>query len=201
MESLSLTDIGTRVISCTLCELHKGRTKAVPGKGSIRAQVMMIGEAPGEAEDKAGEPFVGRAGKLLDKVIALIGLSREEVYITNLVKCRPSNNRAPTETEIASCSQYLLAEISLVKPRVVVTLGKYPTAYLLSQTGIKFKKLSEVRGKLREIQVGQVKFNIYPMFHPAAALYNPRLRSALEREARELGHIVRNLSTYGTPPK
>lgn len=165
------------VHECTRCTLSRKRTNAVPGEGSLDADVMFVGEAPGYYEDRDGRPFVGRAGQLLDEMLALIGLRREEVYIANLLKCRPPNNRDPLPGEIEACRPYLDRQIEMIAPRVVVMLGRF--AFLRFFPG---ETIGKARGKPR-------KWNdmiAYPVYHPAAALRNSALRTTLEDDFRTL---------------
>ena len=166
-----------QVKSCTLCTLSEKRTQAVPGEGSRTADIMFIGEGPGFYEDRDGRPFIGPAGHLLDGLLASIDLKRENVYITNMIKCRAPNNRDPLPVEIQSCGPYLDKQIELIAPRIIVTLGRYSFGkFFPSQT------ISKARGRPQ-------KWNdlvIYPMYHPAAALHNPGLRPVLEQDFQKL---------------
>jgi len=174
-----------QVKSCTLCTLSEKRTQAVPGEGSRTADIMFIGEGPGFYEDRDGRPFIGPAGHLLDGLLASIDLKRENVYITNMIKCRAPNNRDPLPVEIQSCGPYLDKQIELIAPRIIVTLGRYSFGkFFPSQT------ISKARGRPQ-------KWNdlvIYPMYHPAAALHNPGLRPVLEQDFQKL------LSLLEEPP-
>ncbi|BBD73778.1 hypothetical protein HS1genome_2167 [Sulfodiicoccus acidiphilus] len=148
---------------------------------------MFVGEAPGANEDAEGRPFVGAAGKFLTKLIEdVLGLSRTEVYITNLVKCRPPKNREPTPEEEAACWSYLEREISLVKPTILVTLGRHSSAYVLSRGQINFKSIESVRGRTFKVKLGEETATVFPTYHPAAALYNPSLKEELESDFRKL---------------
>ena len=150
---------------CKKCGLHKKRTNLVFGTGDMHAQLMFIGEAPGEDEDLKGEPFVGRAGQLLTKMIEAIGLKRQDVYIANILKCRPPNNRNPLPEEIAACSHFLSEQIKAIKPKVVCTLGKFSSQFLLQSQ----LPISALRGKFYEID----GVKVMPTFHPAYLLRNP----------------------------
>ncbi|MEJ2776834.1 type-4 uracil-DNA glycosylase [Sulfolobaceae archaeon RB850M] len=185
---MDLEEIAKLVRSCTKCNLWKSRTNAVPGEGPSNAKIMFIGEAPGENEDLEGRPFVGAAGKLLTKLIEeILGLKRNEVFITNVVKCRPPNNRDPTEEEILACSPYLDSQIEVIKPKIIVTLGKHSTSYIFSKASITFTSISKVRGKWYVWKKGEeVEIKVFPTYHPAAALYNPSLRKVLEEDFRKI---------------
>ena len=177
-------EIVQRIAVCTLCALSERRTRTVPGDGSATADIMFIGEAPGYNEDQQGLPFVGAAGNVLTNLLAGIGLRRSDVYITNMVKCRPDNNRDPLSGEIEACSTYLDAQIELIDPKVIVTLGRYSFDKFFPGSSI-----SRERGKPR-LWRGRM---IYPMYHPAATLHNPRLRPALENDFRNLLPLVQEV--------
>ena len=166
-----------RVNACTRCTLSQKRTNAVPGEGSRSADVVFVGEGPGFHEDQQGRPFVGPAGRLLDELLASVGLDRKDVYITNMVKCRPPNNRDPLPGEIEACKPFLDEQIEMIAPKVVVALGRYSFSRFFPD-----EPIGKARGKPRPWN-GLV---IYPMYHPAAALRNGSLRSALERDFHNL---------------
>ncbi|MCD6372539.1 MAG: uracil-DNA glycosylase [Thermococcus sp.] len=179
-----------KIRTCRKCPLGSLRTNAVPGSGSYDAQVMFIGEAPGYWEDQKGLPFVGRAGKLLDELLSEIGLSREEVYITNIVKCRPPENRDPTEEEIKACAPYLDRQIDIIRPRVIVPLGRHSMGYILEKFGFKAEPISKIHGKTFEAHTLFGKIIIMPMYHPAAALYRPPLKEELRADFRRLKGLL-----------
>ena len=174
-------EIVRQIAGCTLCALSERRNHTVPGDGSVNSDIMFIGEAPGYNEDQQGLPFVGAAGNVLTELLAGIGLRRADVYITNMVKCRPPNNRDPMSGEIEACSTYLDAQIALIDPKVIVTLGRYSFAKFFPG-----RTISRERGKPRMWR-GRM---VYPMYHPAATLHNPRLRPALEDDFRNLPQLV-----------
>lgn len=176
-----LKEISDTVISCTKCSLCKTRTNAVPGKGNQNAKVMFIGEAPGRTEDMRGEPFVGAAGKKLRAIIEKNGIPQESVYITNVVKCRPPNNRIPTETERTSCREHLEREIAAIRPKIICILGNTASNSILGQ-----KEITKNHG--RTIKKGG---NVYFVtFHPAAVIYNQKLGLLLEQDIEKLGKIL-----------
>ncbi len=179
MEAEAILDtIAGEVRVCQLCRLSQSRTQAVPGEGPAEAKIMFIGEGPGFHEDKHGRPFVGAAGKFLEELLASIGLRREDVYITNLVKCRPPGNRDPREDEMAPCtSTYLDRQIEAINPKVIVTLGRFSMARYFPDA-----RISSVHGRARPVN-GRL---VVPMYHPAAALHQPALRSAIEADFRLL---------------
>ena len=170
--------------SCVKCALSRGRTRSVPGSGATDADIMFIGEGPGYYEDQQGVPFVGAAGNLLNEMLASIRLSRRDVYITNMIKCRPPNNRDPFPAEISACSGYLDRQIEMIKPKVIVALGRFSFAKFFPT-----ETISRARGKPR-LWNGLV---VYPMYHPAAALHNPNLRPALERDFARLPGLIRSV--------
>ncbi len=161
---------------CTRCRLAQGRTQVVYGVGNPAADLMFVGEAPGFHEDQQGYPFVGQAGKLLDKLLAGIGLSRGDVYIANVIKCRPPGNRDPQPDEIEACEGHLFRQIELIQPVLIATLGNFATKLLSGkQHGI-----TRVHGTPQEATVGGRRVTLYPIYHPAAALYTPAMLKTLE---------------------
>jgi uracil-DNA glycosylase family 4 len=167
---------------CQKCALAAGRTQVVFGVGDPNADLMFVGEGPGFHEDKQGEPFVGAAGKLLGELLVGMGLSRSDVYIANVVKCRPPENRDPAPDEIAACSPHLLQQIDIIRPRVVCTLGRFATK-LLAETEL---SITAIHGKAKELVLGGVPLLLFPVFHPAAALYTPSNRKVLEEDFAKL---------------
>ena len=160
----SFHSVEERVLKCQKCMLSQGRTNAVPGEGSLEAELMFVGEAPGRDEDLQGRPFVGRAGQLLTKIIGAMKFNREDVYITNVVKCRPPNNRNPNKEEIEACKDYLLEQIEMIKPRAIVALGKVATDFFVhSSLG-----MTALRGNFHEFNDIQVM----PTFHPSYLIRN-----------------------------
>jgi len=182
-----------RIRNCQKCPLAQFRTNAVPGAGSYDAKVMFVGEAPGYWEDQKGLPFVGRAGKVLDELFAGIGLSRDEVYITNIVKCRPPENRDPTEEEIRACAPYLDRQIDIIRPKVIVPLGRHSMRYILEKFGFKPEPISKIHGKTFEARTLFGKITIMPTYHPAAALYRPPIREELEKDFAKLAKILKEI--------
>ncbi len=180
--------IADEVRVCVKCPLSKNRRNAVPGDGNIKASVLFVGEAPGYWEDIKGLPFVGAAGKVLDRLLEGIGLPRKSVFITNVVKCRPPENRNPQKLEIATCtSLYLNNQISLIQPEIIATLGRHSTAYILSQTGFeKVESITKFRGKIYDVSFLGLSVSVVPMYHPASVLHNPRYRDDLEGDFRLL---------------
>ena len=167
---------------CRRCRLWKYAKNPVPGEGNLSASLMLIGEAPGFREDAMGRPFVGAAGKILDELLYTINLERDDVYIGNVVKHRPPMNRDSAKDEIGACGPYLDRQIQIIIPKVIVTLGRHSTRYILSKVGTDFKGITEVRGRTYTIDLFGRQVKLIPTFHPAAALYNPRYKSAIEED-------------------
>ncbi|MCH8988319.1 MAG: uracil-DNA glycosylase [Chloroflexi bacterium] len=177
----TLDQVADLVRNCTDCPLSGGRTNAVPGEGNPQAEVMFIGEGPGFQEDRQGRPFVGPAGKLLDGLLASIGTNREDVFIANVVKCRPPDNRDPAPAEMAACAKYLDRQIELVNPKLIVTLGRFAFGRYFPGEGI-----TKARGKLRE-KDGR---KIFPVLHPAAVLRREELRPTMIDDFKAISEIL-----------
>jgi uracil-DNA glycosylase len=176
-----LQQLDATIRQCPLCDLSTTRTKAVPGDGPSNAELMFIGEGPGFNEDRQGRPFVGAAGQFLDQMLAGIGLERRQVFVTNVVKCRPPNNRDPLPAEIAACAPYLVKQIGLINPLVIVTLGRHSMARFFPG-----EKISAIHGTARAVD-GRT---VVALYHPAAALHQQSLRTTLEEDFRKLPHYI-----------
>jgi len=188
-------EINSEVVACMKCGLCKNRENGVPGDGDICTGIMFIGEAPGRQEDLSGRPFVGAAGKNLDGLLHSVGLSREKVYITNIVKCRPPGNRDPSKEEIATCTGlYLKRQIQTIRPKFLVMLGRHSAIYILSQAGIKVQGITAIHGRVYNIHPFNVPVMAIPMFHPAAMLYNPKYKTFLERDFDVLKSEIKKLT-------
>jgi uracil-DNA glycosylase len=172
-----LTQVSAEASVCTKCDLQFSRKLAVPGEGPSDAEIMFIGEGPGFHENEQGRPFVGAAGQFLEELLASIGLKREQVFITNVVKCRPPGNRDPQIEELEACSGYLDRQIQAINPKVIVTLGRFSMARFLPNA-----RISQVHGQAMRVR-GRT---IVPMYHPAAALHQPSLRSLIEKDFSQL---------------
>ena len=184
------------VADCTRCPLAGGRTQVVFGSGDPAADLMFVGEAPGFHEDKQGVPFVGAAGKLLDELLAAIGLARSDVYVANVLKCRPPGNRDPLPEEIEACEGHLWKQVELIQPRVVATLGNFSTKLLSGRpTGI-----TRVHGQEQETTLGGRRVLLYPIFHPAAALYTPRMLHVLKADFARIPELLGREVTPSAPP-
>jgi DNA polymerase len=183
---LNLIAYGDVVAGCQRCVLAQTRTQVVFGSGSPTAELMFVGEAPGFHEDKQGIPFVGAAGKLLQKLLEGIGMTRDDVYVANVLKCRPPGNRDPQPEEIEACEGHLFRQIELIRPTLVATLGNFATKLLSGKpTGI-----TQVHGREQEVVLGGNPVTLYPIFHPAAALYTPRMLQVLEEDFRRIPNLL-----------
>ncbi|MEM3542660.1 MAG: type-4 uracil-DNA glycosylase [Candidatus Methanomethylicia archaeon] len=191
MEKLRL-----EVKNCRKCDLWRHRRNPVLGDGNINASIVFIGEAPGYWEDVKGLPFVGAAGKLLDEILGKAGIKRSEVYITNIVKCRPPENRDPNEREIEACHTYLDRQLNLIKPEIIVTLGRHSTSYIFSKAGIKFTSISEVQGKIYRAKFLGMNVYVIASYHPAAALYNIKLRGEIEKAIKLINEVKSELEKH-----
>ena len=181
-----LKTVYDEAMGCVRCPLHETRTTVVFGAGNANAELMFIGEAPGANEDKQGLPFVGQAGKLLDKLLGEIGMERREVFVLNVLKCRPPGNRDPHPAEIESCQDYLWRQVELIEPTVICTLGNFSTKLLRRDpTGI-----SRLHGVPEVRVVGARAVRLYPLLHPAAALYTPRMLETLRSDFHRLPEVL-----------
>jgi len=187
----ALSELYREVANCRDCELAEHRTRVVPGEGPEDAELLFIGEAPGWHEDQQGRPFVGAAGAFLDQLLTSIGLSRKQVYIANVVKCRPPGNRDPLPAEIQSCGQWLERQIEIIHPRMIVTLGRYSLArYFPGQS------ISKIHGKARK--KGDIVY--YPMYHPAAALHQGSLRHIIEADMLRIPEVLAQAGKISEAP-
>ena len=189
MEELSL-----KIKSCNKCPLYENRKNAVPGEGEWKNRIMLIGEAPGFNEDEQARPFVGRAGRLLEKFLSYINMKREDVFITNVVKCRPPNNRQPEEEEIKICtSLYLDKQIDLIKPKLIICLGNISASYIFRKFGIRFESMNRQHGRVFSISNLSLQTKIIATYHPAAILRNQNLMSIAKADWEIIGEFIRSL--------
>lgn len=177
----TLAQIATEVSACTNCELHKTRKKSVPGVGPANAEIMLIGEGPGFNENEQGLPFVGQAGKFLSELLGQAGLQREDVWIGNVVKCRPPNNRDPLPDELAACDKFLERQIVAINPKIIITLGRFSMGKFMPGA-----RISAIHGQMRK--VGE-RF-VIAMFHPAAALHQPQLKTTILADFAKLPQLL-----------
>lgn len=187
----ALAMVAKAVAGCRDCGLCRGRTNTVPGEGSAEAQIMFIGEGPGFYEDQQGRPFVGASGKFLDSLLASIGLDRRTVFVANVVKCRPPDNRDPQPDEIAACGKHLDEQISVIQPKVIVTLGRHSM-----QRYFPGEAIGKVHGQPR--RKGEII--VVPMYHPAAALHQGSLRNVIEADFRKLPDLLSRILSNGAAP-
>jgi len=187
----ALTELYEEIANCRDCELAKHRAKVVPGEGPEDAELLFIGEAPGWYEDQQGRPFVGPAGAFLNQLLSSIGLSREQVYIANVIKCRPPGNRDPLSTEIQACCKWLDRQIEIIQPRIIITLGRYSLARYFPNESI-----SKIHGKARK----EGKVVCYPMYHPAAALHQGSLRQIIEADMLRIPEILQQAESMAEAP-
>lgn len=193
--SQELAALAARVAGCTACRLAEGRTQVVFGVGDPDANLMFVGEAPGFHEDKQGYPFVGQAGKLLDNLLAGIGLARKDVYVANVLKCRPPGNRDPMADEIEACEAHLFRQIALVEPRAIATLGNFATKLLSGKP----HGITRVHGQPQPVTLGGRDTLLYPLYHPAAALYTPAMLRTLEEDFARLPALIAGVAGPAAP--
>ena len=173
-------------MTCDKCDLHKTRKNIVRGYGNKYSSIMFIGEAPGYHEDIQGKPFVGPAGKVFDSLLSIINLDRDDIYLTNVVKCRPPNNRDPTDNEISICSKFLDIELGMVKPKIIVPMGRFATEYVLTKHNINFSSM----GKSHGLPILIENTVVIPIFHPAAIIYNKYLKQTAEKDMKRIGELI-----------
>ena len=171
-----------KIAECQRCRLHKTRTHTVPGEGSVDADIMFIGEAPGKNEDLKGKPFVGRAGNVFDKLLDSISLTRDQIYLCNILKCRPPENRAPLSDEIQACIGSLDIQIKTVNPKVIATMGKFATTYIFEKFSFPLQNISSVHGQIFDVETPFGLKKIIPLYHPAVATYDPNKLDVLIKD-------------------
>jgi len=187
---IATEDLERRVRTCTLCKLHLHRKNAVPGEGSLSARVMLVGEAPGQTEDLRGVPFCGMAGKFLNELLGIAGLRREEVYITNAVKCRPPQNRMPLDDEVETCAtNYLEKQVKIIRPELIVALGRTAAKALLG----KEITMAVDHGKELKARFYGMRVRVFITYHPAAALYGGKNRIKLQEDFAKLSEILKTI--------
>ena len=188
----ALRELAEQIASCPKCDLAKTRTNAVPGEGNPNADIVFIGEGPGSYEDQQARPFVGAAGKFLDELLASIGLARKDVYICNVIKCRPPNNRDPQPTEISACTPWLDQQLDVLQPRLIVTLGRFSMSrYFPGQS------IGRIHGQARKID-GVLTM---PMYHPAAALHQASLRTTIQQDFQKLPALLEQALQESAEPR
>lgn len=187
---VKLKKIEKKVKNCKKCNLSKTRINIVYGKGSVNAKIMFIGEAPGRNEDKQGLPFIGHAGTFLDELLESINLKRNEVYITNILKCRPPKNRNPSKKEINACRDFLDKQIDIVKPKIICPLGNSASSYILKKYFLNPKKISEIHGKTFKIKSSFDDLIILPLYHPAYSIYNIKSKKILINDFKKIKNLL-----------
>lgn len=184
-----MDELKREIETCKRCGLHELRTNAVSGEGSIDADIMFVGEAPGYHEDKKGRPFVGSAGKNLNELLKKAELKRDHVFICNVLKCRPPNNRDPTEKEIELCTPFLKKQVRMIEPKLIVSLGRFAARVLLNRP----VSVGRAHGTIKDCSYGSWECKIFISYHPAAALYGNEVRRKLEEDFKKLGEIAKKL--------
>ncbi len=192
---MSIEEIAKMIRSCKKCELWKFKKNYVPGDGNPKARIVFVGEAPGREEDLQGKPFVGRAGRYLNDVFKKVGIDRCKVYITNVLKCRPPMNRDPKPEEISSCKPYLLEQLEVIKPDVIVCLGRFSAEVILKEFGFNFRGIGRDRGRVFEVERWGKAVKIVPTYHPAAVLRNKSLESAFEEDLSKIVILTKRPKT------
>jgi DNA polymerase len=189
-----MEEINKRILNCKQCRLWETRSHPVAGEGDIKADLMFIGEAPGYNEDKQGRPFVGRAGKILDEVLATVDLNRESVFIANILKCRPPNNRNPKQDEIVTCTHFLDDQIAIIEPKILVPMGNFACQYIFERYSLPKCSISQVHGKVFKKNTLLGMITIIPLYHPAVATYNPTKIDILKEDITIVKSSLEELS-------
>jgi DNA polymerase len=192
---MNLEDIAKKIRKCRRCKLYKSRKNAVPGDGYHKAKIVLVGEAPGFNEDLQGKPFVGKAGKLLDELLKHAGLKRDEIFITNIVKCRPPDNRTPSFKEIKTCSLFLNQQLKILKPKLVIALGNVAASYFFKKFNLKFSSMKKAHGKIYSISNFLFNFFLIPTYHPAAILRNLTLKSEALKDWKIIKNFIKKIKT------
>ena len=182
MKKLLLQQLTQEIQNCKKCSLWKTRNRPLVGEGSIISDVVFIGEAPGYREDLTGQAFVGNAGNVLNRLLQIANLKRDQIYITNILKCHPPKNKNPLPSEINACMDYLFRQLKIIQPKVIFPLGKFATMTVFSKIGLYYTNISNIHGKLFKIKASYGLVKIIPMYHPAAACYNPSLIKILQND-------------------
>jgi len=181
------------VNNCKKCDLWRTRKNPVFGDGSLVSKILFVGEAPGYNEDLQGCPFVGRAGKILDELLKSIGLQRDEIYIANILKCRPPDNRNPIKDEIIACTEFLNKQIEIIQPTIILPLGNFACSYIFEKFDLKYDKISNVHGKTFQINTLTGSILIIPLYHPAVATYNPNTKNTLLEDFKNIEDLLNKI--------
>lgn len=185
-----LKNITTSIENCKKCNLWKTKSNYVVGDGSPKSNILFVGEAPGYNEDVQGRPFVGKAGKILDELLLSIGLGRNDVYISNILKCRPPNNRNPLRAEIESCTEFLDKQIEIIQPIIIAPLGNFACSYIFEKFGLNYDKIGTVHGRIFSVNTLLGKIHIIPLYHPAVSTYNPNTKKTLIEDFKVIKKIL-----------
>ncbi len=190
-KKIDAMDTLTKTIqSCVNCELTQSRKKTVVGAGNLDSKIVLIGEAPGRKEDESGLPFVGSAGKLLDEILSVSHLSRDSVFIGNILKCRPPKNRRPKKREVEKCMGYLMRQLEIIQPEIIAPMGNSALSYFQTQYGLEKQVIGDVHGNIYCAEASWGKTKIMPLYHPAAAIYRRNLLGELEKDMKKLGKMI-----------
>jgi len=189
---MCLKELDNKISNCRKCDLYKTRTNTVPGDGNPDSDILFIGEAPGRNEDLKGKPFVGKAGQVLDTLLDSIGLDRKDVFIANILKCRPPNNRNPFRDEIKLCTGFLDKQIQIIQPKVIVPMGNFASSYILEKYGLKKDSISMIHGKKYEVNTLSNKIFIVPIFHPAVATYDKNKMVYMEKDFKKISEYIKS---------
>ncbi len=190
-----MEELSKEINNCKKCKLYETRNKPLVGDGSVDAGILVIGESPGYNEDLQGKAFVGEAGKILDQLLNLINLTRSQIYITNILKCHPPKNHNPTRTEINSCVDYLYKQIEIIKPKIIITLGKFATKEIFDKFNLEFTRISDLHGKIFNKKTGYGIIKVIPMYHPAVACYHTEMFQTLKKDFEELKTILEEVDS------
>ena len=188
-----MEELSKEINNCKKCKLYETRNKPLVGDGSVDANILVVGESPGYNEDLVGKAFVGETGKILDQLLSLINLKRNEIYITNILKCHPPKNHSPNRQEIDSCIPYLYRQINIIKPKIIITLGKYASKEIFAKFNLEFLSISELHGKMFELNAAFGKIKVIPLYHPAVVCYHNEMLNVLREDFKKLGDIIKNL--------
>ena len=191
-----LEEIARQIRLCRRCGLCNSRLNTVPGEGNPDSPVVFVGEAPGREEDEQGKPFVGSAGRLLDKLLGEAGLGREEVYIANILKCRPPGNRRPKSDEMRACAQHLDAQLEVISPMIIAPMGNSAAGHMMRKYGLKRERIGRVHGEVLPVEASWGRVCLFPLYHPAAVLYNRHLQQELKKA---LDSLKRTLDSCSAP--
>ncbi len=188
----AMNNITASIRSCMDCELAQTRIKVVIGSGDLDSKIVLVGEAPGRKEDESGLPFVGSAGKLLDKLLASAGLVRDDIFIANILKCRPPKNRRPKKSEVKECEDYLMRQLETISPVIIAPMGNSSLSYFQDRLGLEKQVIGDVHGKVFDVEAPWGNVKMVPLYHPAAAIYRRHLLPELEKDMKKIGAIAHN---------